>query len=204
MSRLVNRHRSYSVEEYFEIELASNARHELRRYGRVVAMAGGTANHTRICMNLHAALRAQLRPKGCETFGSDLRIKAKQSTHYFYPDASVICGPADIEHWGRTESITNPIAIFGVLSPTTELYDRGDKFSEYICIESLKTYAVIEQHIPRVDVYSRNDAGEWLLNFMSGADAALTTKSPGFSVPFAELYEGVEFVPQVRDPREED
>ena len=202
MSELVDPKRSYSEEEYFEIELASDARHELRAYGRIVEMTGGTTNHARLCGNAQAALRARLAAQNCEVFGSDLRVKSRRSTRYFYPDASVACPPIDIDQRGRTESLANPIAVVEVLSPTTEAYDRGEKFHEYLKLDSLRAYVLIEQHIPRVDAYERNKNGEWLLTFSRGIDSTLVIRCLDVELPLVELYARVTLVPQRPDPRE--
>lgn len=203
MSALVDQKRSYSEEEYFEIELASESRHELRPYGRIVEMTGGTTNHSRIAGNTNAAFRARIDPERCEVFGSDLRVKSRASTLYFYPDVTVVCGEPDIARWGRTESVINPLVIVEVLSPTTEVFDRGGKLYEYIKIESLRAYVLIEQHKPRVDAFQRSESGEWQLTFVEGIDATLSIECLRASVPLTEIYRRVTFVPQWTDPNEQ-
>jgi Uma2 family endonuclease len=51
--------------------------------------------------------------------------------------------------------LLNPTLIVEVLSPTTEAYDRGDKFTSYRQLESQQEYVLIAQDRPHVEVYAR-------------------------------------------------
>ena len=53
--------------------------------------------------------------------------------------------------------------IVEVLSPSTERYDRDEKFSHYRRIPSLASYVLISQEERRLEVFSRNADGSWTL-----------------------------------------
>lgn len=80
---------AHSTEAYLAFEAESDVKHEYFGPGVVVAMAGASPAHSLIAANTLAELRQQLRPRGCQTHGSDLRVRAGWT--YFYPDVVVIC-----------------------------------------------------------------------------------------------------------------
>jgi Uma2 family endonuclease len=46
-----------------------------------------------------------------------------------------------------------------VLSPSTEAYDRGEKFAHYKRIPSLRQYVLVSPDEHRVEVWTCDDAG---------------------------------------------
>ena len=150
MELIANRQsqKRYSISQYFEIEYASEIRHEFRA-GEIVAMAGGTVDHARIAFNVATEVGRNLRGKPCRGYSNDLRIGVPPTPFFYYPDLSVVCGP--LQHDSRdpkSNSVINPRLIIEVLSPSTELYDRTDKFDQYIKLESLEEYVLISQDAP--------------------------------------------------------
>lgn len=69
---------------------------------------------------------------------------------YTYADAMVACGPLDLLTVQRTGTVRNPSTLVEVLSPSTRVYDLGEKLQHYKTIASLKEVLFIEQE--RVDV----------------------------------------------------
>src|SRR5687768_4159928 len=124
---------SISVDDYFELEAASDTKHEYC-HGSVYAMTGASARHNLIVANVIAGLHGQLRGKRCSVYPSDLRVYIEATGLYTYPDVSVICGPLELTS-GPLDTVTNPTVLVEVLSPSTEAYDRGKKFQHYRAIE---------------------------------------------------------------------
>ena len=48
-----------------------------------------------------------------------------------------------------------------VLSPGTEVKDRGSKLEHYKRLPSLKEYVLVSQDEPRIEVFRRQDDGSW-------------------------------------------
>ena len=67
--------------------------------------------------------------------------------------------------------LTNPAAVFEVLSDSTERFDRGEKFAGYRSIPSLREFVLISQHERRVEHYARRDDGAWVLQEIAGNGA---------------------------------
>jgi Uma2 family endonuclease len=158
-------------------------RHEFVR-GRVVMMAGGSTAHNDIQVNLIAALRRVLRGTPCRPNGPDLLVRTDARTGRF-PDASVSCGERGRDH------VADPVAVFEILSPSTEAEDRGPKRREYQGLPSLRHYVLLSQDAARAELFTRAERG-WLIEDVEGLDAELPLDALGVSLPLAELYEGVD------------
>lgn len=115
------------------------------------------------------------------TPGGRLTVHATGLTTY--PDVSVACGKAETDA-EDPHALVNPVLIVEVLSDSTEAYDRGEKAAHYRHIPSLKEYALVTRHRPRVEVYRRNDAGREL--YERGASCELA--SVGASVSVDDVY----------------
>src|ERR1043165_2366057 len=125
----------YTLEEYFELERNSEEKWEFWD-GHVWCMSGASLIHEDIVANLIFALKSKL-PKGCFAAGSNVRVKVPEFPPYRYPDVTVVCGQRMKEVVSGLEILLNPQMIIEVLSPSTEAFDRGNKFKYYKSIPSL-------------------------------------------------------------------
>jgi len=57
-----------------------------------------------------------------------------------------------VSPWGISH-VLNPTLLIEVLSPSTESYDRGEKFEHYRRVESLVEYVLVAQDEPRVESF---------------------------------------------------
>ncbi len=190
MSTQLTQH--YTLEEYFALELASEEKYEFWN-GEVFCMSGASLAHNQIAINIGTEARMQLRERGCQVFPSDLRVKVPSYPPYRYPDLTALCGQPKIEKIGGLDMLVNPTLIVEVLSPSTEAFDRGDKFTYYKSIASFNEYLLIAQHRPHVSQFIKQDNGIW--TFMEFN--ALTDKVQCASVPcvlaLSEIYRDVTF-----------
>ena len=183
--------RYFTPEEYFIWEETQLEKHELID-GRVYAMGGGTRNHSDIAGNFLAIIKPHLRGSGCKTYNSDCRVNILNTRNYTYPDLSVTCDPRDNS---SAQYITYPCLIVEVLSDSTEAYDRGKKFEKYRQNPNLVDYVLVSSDEMAVDIYHKNDAGEWvILSYREGDRVEL--KSIDFSVAIEVFYEEVIFEAQ--------
>lgn len=91
-----------------------------------------------------------------------------------------------------------------VLSEATEAYDRGKKFENYRQMTSLVEYLLISQTEPRLEQFTRQPDGTWLLREAAGTDATLYLPSVKTTLALAEVFAKVDFVPvriRVQTPR---
>src|SRR5450432_1364396 len=90
-----------------------------------------------------------------------MRVSVGDTGLYAYPDVVVVCGePQFVDH--RQDVLLNPKLIVEVLSPSTEAYDRGEKFELYGAIASLSEYVLVASERIHVDLYARQAGNKWL------------------------------------------
>lgn len=189
----LSREAGVTVGEYLAMENSSPERHEYLD-GVIYAMSGASPRHNLLVGNLHGMLRAGLRGRPCVMLPEGQRIFVPATGLYTYSDALVVCeGPRF--HSEDPRSLTNPRVICEVLSPSTEAYDRGEKFQNYQSIASLQEYVIVEQHRPRVEHFLRRSNDQWLLTGYDGAAAVVALTTLGVSLSVAELYEQMEQFP---------
>ena len=181
-----------SVEDYLAGELISPVKHEYLG-GVVYAMAGGRNAHNLIASNTLVALGSLLRGLRCRPFNSDtkIRIRLPAQVRFYYPDASVICRPNP-----QTDSFQDePAALFEVLARRTRRLDEGEKKDAYQTIPFLGVYVLLEQESPAAVVFRRTERG-FVREVYRGLDAVVPLREIEIDLPLAEVYEGVEFLPE--------
>jgi Uma2 family endonuclease len=181
-----------SVEDYLAGELTSPIKHEYLG-GVVYAMAGARNLHNDISGNIFASLHTRLRGQPCRPYNSDtkMRVRSLAPIRFYYPDTSVSCRPNP-----RNDSFQdNPKVIFEVVSNVTRRIDEGEKKDAYLSIPSLDIYVLVEQESPMVVVHRRRES-EFVSEVHEGLSAVLPLPEIGIELPLAEIYEGVDFVPE--------
>lgn len=183
----------FTVQEYLRREFEAEEKHDYRD-GEIISMAGGSPPHSLIIANTIRALGNLLSGEKCRVYDSNLRVRVMRDARYSYPDASVICGDPEYDPADQNKTtITNPRAVFEVLSPSTESTDRGEKFGRYLKLASLQEYVLISQDRPRVEMYYRQPDGTWLFAYADGRDATARLRSLNIDLPLSDLYSGAEF-----------
>ena len=184
-----------SPAEYLAGESEQDSKYEYEN-GRIIAMTGGTVPHSQIPLNFASVLLAHLRGKGCKITISDAKVTIK-SGKYYYPDVVVSCDERD--RFSR-DFLQYPTLIAEVLSPTTEARDRGIKQQNYMLIDTLQTYILINSEHPRIEIYQRLDRGwEYIsiaieqTNF-DHDDPLIHITSIDLQFPLSALYENIDFV----------
>jgi Uma2 family endonuclease len=178
----------FTPEEYFVWEEQQLERHEYIN-GEVYAMSGGTIAHSEITSKFNRLLGNHLDNSGCKTLNSDARVRIIETDDYSYPDVSVTCDERDKS---TTQYIAYPCLIVEVLSDSTEAYDRGEKFYRYRRNPILQDYVLVSTKSMAIDLYHKNDAGEWIIiNYRSGDVVELKSINLSFSIE--QVYRGIVF-----------
>ncbi|MBW4477774.1 MAG: Uma2 family endonuclease [Tolypothrix brevis GSE-NOS-MK-07-07A] len=187
--------RYYSPEEYLEIEVKSEERHEYIN-GQIIPMTCGTPNHNQIALNLSSTLNFALKRQPYRVFVTDQRLWIPQKRINTYPDVMVIAGELEFQE-GRKDTLTNPIMIGEVLSKSTKSYDRDEKFAAYRTIPSFHEYLLIDQYKMHVEQYSKTDNNRWIFTEYENADVTISLASISFEISLADIYDKVDFDVQV-------
>lgn len=177
--------RQATFEEYLELEKHSQVRHEFVD-GYLFAMAGGTADHNRICSRLLRLIYDAAEASGCELFINDMIVQTPGGKGY-YPDLFLTCEESD----GRARFKQLPCWIIEVLSESTEAIDRGEKLHNYKTIPSLKAYVLVSQDQKLVEVYRRLEDGTWRYETLEGNDT-LELPCLELKVGLEEIYRGID------------
>ncbi len=190
-------HRS-TLEEYFALELASEEKYEFWD-GDVFCMSGASLAHNQVTRNLGTQMDTQLRSHGCQSFPSDLRVKVPAYPPYRYPDLTALCAQPVIENVNGLDLLVNPALIIEVLSPSTEAFDRGDKFTYYKSIESFSEYLLVAQHRPHVAQFVRGEGGMWSFREFNDLGDTVRCSSVPCALALGEIYRDVDFAHAERD-----
>jgi Uma2 family endonuclease len=171
---------------YLEAERAALEKHEYFA-GEIFAMSGASLTHNVIFRNTFGQLIAKLKGKKCQPFGSDLRIHIPKNTLFTYPDITVICGNPETTD-DKMDTITNPSVIIEILLKSTRGYDKGQKFTLYRDIVSLKEYILIDSTSVRVETMTRNDDDSWTLRDFRSMDDSFAIQTIEEEMLLSDIY----------------
>ena len=181
----------FTVQEYLDWEKSQDERFEFHD-GMIVSMAGGTPPHALICENIFGNLYSLLKKTECRPRGTEQKVHVEKFGNFagndYYPDITIVCGKSQYNAWG---CLLNPVLIGEVLSPSTHLFDRNDKFECYRTLPSLKTYLLIAQNTPRIEVFRRDLDGDWNLEpteIIETLDGVLELRDLGVTLKMTDIY----------------
>lgn len=182
----------YSLDEYFGLEGAGDARFEYWD-GDIACMSGGTRQHGAISGNVHASLALALRGGPCRAFTAATAIWTPTLPPCRYPDASVACGELQFMRVRTLDALVNPVLIVEVLSPSTEAVDREAKFAAYQALPSFREYVLVSQNEVRVTHYTRQDGGVWQRRDAADLNESLNLSSIACVLNLHDVYDRVDF-----------
>ena len=180
----------FTPQEYLALERKSETRNEYYN-GEIFAMAGASREHNLIVANLLRDIGNQLEDRPCESYPSHMRVSVEATGLYTYPDVSVVCGEPRFQD-REVDTLLNPTVIVEVLSPSTEAYDRGDKFRHYRRIDSLREFVLISQDRMMVERYTRQ-GNDWVLSDLTDPDQVLKLESIGCQIPLNRIFAKITF-----------
>lgn len=190
----------YTIEEYLALERQSEERHEYID-GQIYAMAGESLEHGDISVNMVGELRSQLKGTPCRVLTKDTKVLSGPALRshksikglFSYPDVVVVCGEPQVLDDHR-DVLLNPTVIIEILSPSTERFDRGDKFRRYRThLASLTDYVQVSQALPLIEHFRRQSNDEWVLSTVSDMTGSLHLASINCTLLMSEIYDRVSF-----------
>ena len=132
-----------------------------------------------------------LRGSSCEVCSSDMRVKTKSTGSYFYPDVVVVCDKLRFED-NVFDTLLNPIIIVEVLSPSTEVFDRGEKFAQYQELVSLREYILVSQDRMCVEQHRLIEI-QWVGKTFEAPENVLKFNAIECTLPLRNIYTHVSF-----------
>ena len=179
-----------TIEQYLELDRCSE-RHSEFHDGEMFPIETSGLNHGRIGINLTKAIDSGLENKPCQLIGSTVRVRIPNSIRYAYPDLIVACGVLEFEDQKR-DTLLNPTVLIEILSPSTEGFDRGEKFALYRTIPSFQEYILVSQNRVLVERFRRQNEHNWHFEEITDLDASLRIESLGIAIPAREIYARIE------------
>lgn len=190
---------TYTLVEYLDFEESSAEKHEYWQ-GQIYAMAGASPAHNQISFNLAGIIGQQLRGGDCRGYSSDQKIWIETVDVSTYADLTIVCGTPQYHAHYRT-LLLNPKVIIEVLSPSTEAYDRGEKWACYQHLNSLTDYLLASQNRVQIEHYTRLSSEQpWHYFSETNPQRTINIASIDCRLPLIEVYAGIEF-PSATHPR---
>jgi Uma2 family endonuclease len=184
---IANQNNLVTLDEYRKISETAEERLEYRN-GEIFIMSGGSYLHSRITVNIIGFLGIALRDTDLHIYNGDLRIWIPEFKCGTYADALVINGEPEFND-ARNDEILNPLLIVEVLSPSTQDYDRGEKFRKYRSIPSLAEYLLISQSEPYIEHYFKPENNDiWQLQICDRLEQTMKLPSLNIEIPLTEIY----------------
>jgi Uma2 family endonuclease len=177
-------------EEYLTWERKQPFKNEYHN-GQIIAMSGASRAHNLVTMNVANQLYNQLVDQECEVYANEMRVRTNPTVSYFYPDVAVVCGEPRFED-NTFDTLLNPIVLIGVLSPSTQAYDRGEKFKHYQQLTSLREYILVSQDEVCVEHYRQQET-QWKPIEFRSLENVLSLTSIDCEVSLDDIYRRVEF-----------
>ena len=189
--------KAMTAEEYLARERATlreeGGKHEFFN-GKLIEMAGATYNHNRIAKNAALSLEKQFEQHNTnhEATLSDTKVVSfMQNKNYFYPDIVIVEGnPIYADDF--KDIVANPQILIEVLSASTELFDRDEKFQSYRNIKYLEEYILISSDKRRIEQFYKDEAGRWQFGDIV-SEGLLKLHTVPFELKIEEVYRKVDF-----------
>ncbi|MYI93517.1 Uma2 family endonuclease, partial [Candidatus Poribacteria bacterium] len=154
--------------------------------GKVFSMSAANHAHNLITVEIATELNIQLRDRGNEVYASTMRVRTSRTGAYFYPDVAVVCDKPRFED-NVFDTLLNPILVVEVLSPSTEVYDKGEKFAHYQELASLREYVLVSQDRICVEHY-RLMGMQWIGKTLHTPEDVLLLDSIECKLPLQDIY----------------
>ncbi len=183
-----------TLEDYLAAEADAPEKSEFAN-GEVIAMSGASPRHNAVKEALVSLLWAGLRGRACRSFSSDQRVHIPETGLFCYPDVVAVCGPPTFVP-PAPPALTNPTAVFEVLSPSTESWDRGGKFAHVQRSAAVQVYALLDPERRRVEWYTRRGDDRWEYRSVTG-EGAFEIEPLGVTLNTAELFADLDSLPPV-------
>ena len=195
-------------EEYIALEREIFPRKIIRHEyinGELIKMSDASPAHHLITGNIYRELYTRLRGSGYDTYMngmglSGMRVSTPTTTSYFYPDIVVVCEELRFEN-DVFGTLLNPIILVEVFSPSTEVYDRREKFAHYRQLPSLQEYVLIAQDKVLVEHHRRQETQgtapttgkDWIFTNFQALEEILPLTFIQCELPLQEIYEQITF-----------
>ncbi len=151
-------------------------------------MAGTSKTHNLICIWLVNMILNQLKGQKYAIFQENVKVQITHEKDYTYPDVVLTFDQVDISSEESQYILKKPTLIVEVLSPSTRVYDRTDKFIQYRKIESLKYYLLVDSERVFVECMAKNTEGVWESEIYTQITEKVILSELNIEIPLSDIY----------------
>lgn len=181
----------WTVDEYFAFDESETERRYEYCNGVLYLKDGENLSHNVISSALITTLANQVSDYPCYVLASRMRVKVTENS-YFYPDLVIVCGK-EVYKTDKETTLLNPTVVIEILSPSTEQFDRGRKFSMYRQNPSLQAYLLVSQDETFIECYLRQADNSWVLKDYRHTDDEIDLSLIHCRLKLADVYRKVDF-----------
>ena len=147
-------------------------------------MSGATRRHDTIVVNILASLRGLLRGRPCRPFTADGAVQTRDD-RIRRPDVGVDCGRTPPGALKASETR----AVFEVLSPSTQDFDRVRKLAEYQALASIRHIVLVSQNEVLATHWFRGPDGAWIQEELRSIDDVIRLDAIGVELGLRLVFE---------------
>ena len=193
MSTVILENKTWTPEEYFEIEKYSEEKHEFY-FGNLIIMPGESRIANKINRNFVRALEKGVNPDLFEIYNHDVRLVVRKNEIYRYPDIVVAPDTDDIDEY----VVKSPVIMVEVASEKSWRTDTGAKRREYSALPSLKYYLIVSQEETFVELCIRKGS-DWTFVHFEELDETIELSDFNLKITLSEIYHRVKFADSKTD-----
>lgn len=181
---------NHKVEDYLSFERNNLNKNEYYN-GKIIASKSSSRRHSLIGTNITIALGSRLRRHKCEIYLSNMHVQLSENT-YSYPDVVIVKG--DPKFCGKEfEVLTNPTVIIEVLSEKTLFQDKTEKLEQYLFMDSVQEYLLVDESKMRVEHYLKQNKKHFMYRIYTEQDEMISFDSIDCKTALSELYAKIEY-----------
>jgi Uma2 family endonuclease len=176
------------IEDYLAFERESLTKNEFL-FQSIIPRPASSFEHNIVNGNLSALIWFHLKKSNKIVFQNNMRTYSSVNQSFIYPDIVVSDGRPIFREDGKLDNLMNPVMIVEVLSPTTAVYDKSDKFIACKTIPSLQEYVLVSTDTPEIEIYRRENEDHWTLIKERYPNNKIYFNSIDFEFELGEIYE---------------
>lgn len=181
---------SHTPEAYLERERPALMKSEYLA-GKILPMPPATATQTLLATNVVTVLNLAVRERADWTvLGSAMRLFVPAGPLFTYPDAALVCGPAELRPDGHDDNLLNPTLLVKVLPHDVPAHFK-QVFELYYTIPTVRHVLLVTEYAARVSLGSRKANGLLDVFGFTGPDAVVSLPDLELELPLSEIYRRV-------------
>ena len=178
-----------SVEEYFVLRSASEARYEYDN-GVISKVSPAGIRHREILTNLSDFFQGGARGKNCDLWIENACIEVLKDRKYYCPDLALSVHSSDSP---SAKIIRHPALLIEVGSSSARPSRYPRKFTYYLQIPSLKYYLAVDQQQCRVEFYSRSNNSTWFYQLYERPVDTIRCPTLDIVLALSDIYKNIRF-----------